>query len=227
MQEYQQTSQPESETTTLRHVSIWRRRVLVLAFYATGLASLTLLWFAGGLTDAPVQVIPITFLLPLADHFLILICVPVACMFFCYLALRRLTGEIMSTPVRHLDERQRMIRNRTHRSAFNIIKCACLLIPVLFLLPHLPWFNQIYPPEYSLTYALLDTYGQPISGGPMPIDGSWSVLHMAMITLAPRPLLPAATPLEIAVAIAVLLFCLFLMISALPRSVLLWKEKSV
>ncbi|HVB62462.1 MAG TPA: hypothetical protein VNE61_14805 [Ktedonobacteraceae bacterium] len=44
-----------------------------------------------------------------------------------------MTGDIMAVPERYLDERQKMVRDQAHRSAFTLVKLLCCLIPLLLL----------------------------------------------------------------------------------------------
>ena len=241
MQEYQHISQEETDTFVRQTFSLRRGRALVLTFYGCCLACLLTLWFSGVLISAPDQLISVGFLQFMADHFLVLIGLPVGGMLICYLALRRLTAQILATPVRYLDERQCLLRDQAHLGAFRIIKGACLLIPLLFLLPYLqwsqlPWSNHDASTTLPARISALNAGAQAFAG---PLE--WRKAATSLIntdTVFPKqtgPILaftytytPAApvSPVMIAVAAGILLLCLFFMLSALPMSVLTWKGKT-
>lgn len=131
-----------------------------------------------------------------------------------------------------------MLRDQAQRSAFKIVKFASLLIPVGFILPHLPWFNPSPVTPFGLflqgNVTVYDAGGFPtrvhwIGGNPIR-DVRW------IPTLDSHPLaityqiqtqtglqVPAASSLELALAGGLLLLTLGLIFSALPMAVLAWK----
>lgn len=225
-----------------RRASLTLSRFLVLALIFCFLASLTALWFSGTLLSAPDRLLPSSFLQFLADHRVLLLIIPAACLLVCYGALRSLTGEIMAVPVRYLDERQRMLRDQAQRSAFKIVKFACLLIPLGFLVPHLPWFNAapavtpVAPVFMSVIYTAPGnvTWVVEPSARSITLHTAVQQLHFQLRQPAlswrdPFGVAPAIVPAstaEIALAGGLLLLCLFLLISALPMAVLAWKGKA-
>ena len=225
-----------------RRASLKLSRFLVLALICSFLASLAALWFSGTLLSAPDHVLPTSFLQALAAHRVFLLIIPAACLVVCYAALRTLTGEIIAVPVRYLDERQRMVRDQAQRSAFKIMKFACLLIPLGFLVPHLPWFNAppavapvapvfmsvIYTAPGSITWVA-EPSARSITLHTVAQQLQFQLIQPALSWRAPFGVAPAIVPAstaEIALAGGLLLLCLFLLISALPMAVLAWKGQA-
>lgn len=231
----------EIDEVQTRHATFWKCRLLVLAFYTNFLACLAALWFSGTLLSAPDGLLSPMFLQFMADHRLLALSVPVAILVVCYLGLRHLTGEIMTVPERYLDERQKMLRDQAHRSAFKLVKLACLLIPCGFLLPHLPWFNHSTPVVTHVPLASVQgleyitvtdvshwttVYTEP--GAILyRLKGPGVSLHImpntAPIAQAIYPTFAPASTTEIAIAGGLLLLCLLLVASALPMTTLAWK----
>ena len=223
-----------------RRVSLKLNRFLVLTLFFCFLVSLAALWFSGTLLSAPDQLLPAAFLRALATHRYLLLIVPAVCLLVCYGALRSLTSEIMGVPVRYLDERQKMLRDQAQRSAFKIMKFACLLIPLGFLVPHLPWFNAappaastpltvIFAPAGGLTWIDVASPAQPIT---LHVAAQKIQFQLVQSALLAHPLygsaqaIPSASLAEIALAGGLLLLCLFLLISALPMAALAWKGEA-
>lgn len=225
-----------------RRVSLKLSRFLVLTLIVCFLTSLAALWFSGTLLSTPDQVLPTSLLQVLAAHRVLLLIVPVACLVVCYGALRSLTGEIVAVPVRYLDERQRMLRDQAQRSAFKIMKFACLLIPLGFLVPHLPWFDAppVGAPVAPAFVSVISTSPGSITWVAEPSARSVTLytavqqIHFQLMqpALSWRDPFGAASAIvpasmaEIALAGALLLLCLFLLISALPMAVLAWKGEA-
>src|SRR5579883_1329314 len=200
-----------------QRLSRWPARLLVGALLASFLLCLTALWFSGTLLSAPDRLLPVAFLQMVAAHRLLVMLVPAACLVVCYGFLRSFTREIMAVPERYLDERQKMLRDQAHRSAFKIIKFACLLIPFGLLLPHFPWFNQPAPGVapvrlYTISSSYIDTthilnatFVKNYRGGPVSLV--WAENQ------AIGPAIVPATTAEIILAGALLLLCLLLIVS--------------
>jgi hypothetical protein len=207
-----------------------------MGFSLSLLASLAALWLSSTLISAPDQILPLAFLQILAANRVLVLSVPAVCLVVCSFALRSLTGEIMAVPERRLDERQKMLRDQAQRSAFKIIKFASVLIPVGFLLPHLPWFSPSPTPvvgEMAASYISIDADGNP---GSFIKVASFRGFHwrggFGITFIVPgqtsgaAQLLQSASGLEIALAGGVLLLTLLLLFSALPKAVLAWKGKA-
>lgn len=206
-------------------------RGLVAGLGLSFLACLAAFWLSGTLLSAPDQIVPVDFLQMLAANRVIVLCVPVIFLVICYAALRSLTAEIMAVPESHLDERQKMLRDQAHRSAFKIVKFSSVLIPIAFILPRLPWFNPPTPaatPLGGITVFMVD--GNPPG---MNADGpQWHwyrnqqyAIHLVTSGTSALPIQPASS-MEIALAGGLLLISLLLMFSALPKAVLAWKGKA-
>lgn len=118
---------------------------------------------------------------------------------------------------------------------------ACLLIPLGFLVPHLPWFNAASPTAPVTPAVISVMYNFK---GPLTWTAHGPSLKSALLTIQDQahflfvrpyasvyfsPVSPVITPAstaEIALAGGLLLLCLFLMISALPMAVLAWKGEA-
>lgn len=213
-------------------------RVLVAALTLSFLACLLAPWLSGTLLSAPDQLLPIDFLQILAAYRVLVLCVPVICLIVCYAGLRSLTAEISTMPERLLDERQKMLRDQAQRSAFKMVKFASLLIPVGFILPHLPWFNPSPVTPFGLSpqggVTVYDAGGFPMrvhwmGANPIrgvrwpPTLGSHSLVITYQVQTQTGLEVPAASSLELALAGGLLLLTLGLIFSALPMAVLAWK----
>lgn len=218
-----------------RRAARWPGHVLVAALGVSLLACLTALWFSGTLLSAPDHLLPAAFLQIIATHRLLALLVPAGCLMVCYGLLRSRTREIMAVHERYLDERQRMLRDQAHRSAFKIIKFACLLVPVGFILPHLPWFNQpapVAPVSPFVTVWSSDVQALAFSRGAIYFQGTEThplvqiVFQWQRNLTGPSLTIPPATTMEIIVAAGLLLLLLLLIVSALPMAVLAWKGRN-
>ncbi|HEX7734600.1 MAG TPA: hypothetical protein VF458_07050 [Ktedonobacteraceae bacterium] len=196
-------------------------RGLTLALVVSFLASLAALWFSGALISAPDQVLPITFLQMLAANRVPVLCVPAVFLVICYFALRSLTREIMVGPENRLDERQKILRAQAQRSAFKMLKFASVLVPVGFVLPHLPWFNAGAPGmAFFDVISVRDSPAWYYASSVRQLGLAWfRGPYLA-------PLLQPASGLEIALAGGLLLVCLLVMFSALPMAALAWKGEA-
>lgn len=189
---------------------------------------------------------------------------PLLCLFVCYCALRYITGDILARPERYLDERQKMLRDQVHRSAYKVLKSACLVVPIAILLYSLFWSapapspTPVRPSPDPMTtgyvYIMLDsspnkwlTIDTPDSAQPVALtisanapDGQTSnepasqgiIWEWERIpSVAPQPVATPrreswlSGPTNIGLFFATCLLSLFLMVSALPMSLLVCKEK--
>ena len=203
-------------------------RGLIVGLVLSFLASLAALWLSSTLLSAPDQLLPLAFLQVLAANRILVLSVPVVCLVICYVGLRSLTSEIMAVPERSLDERQKMLRDQAHRSAFKVIKFTSVLIPVGFLLPHLPWFNSPTAPAAVGgplgSIAIYDPQGKAaiiFEPGNLWVEHFHRVVPIVS-NLATSAIQPAST-LEIVFAAGLLLVGLLLTLSALPMAALAWK----
>ncbi|HET8840806.1 MAG TPA: hypothetical protein VFN35_05030 [Ktedonobacteraceae bacterium] len=203
-----------------RQAVLWPGRLLLIGFWGSMLVCLAALWFSGTLLSAPDQLLSKTLLQFIAIHRLLALLGPAVGLVLCYGALRFMTHEILGVRERYLDERQKMLRDQAHRSAFKLVKIACLVIAGAILLPHLPWFHTSAPAISSPAWVLIN----PQTTNPQ------ATLGVTMWQIERVPLMPSiaqATNTEILCAGMLLFLCLWLIASALPMSVLLWKGKRV
>jgi hypothetical protein len=181
---------------------------------------------------------------------------PLISLVACYFTLRHITGDIMGNPDRYLDERQKMVRDQAHRSAYRLVKLACLLIPLAFFLHsmlgagHAPVPAQ--HPAGTVIERPIKLFYQVHPGAPIQIVSlaHWKVYHVfnqqanavGIIGIRPEPLTftiqqPAVVPpvspavwpndpTSIGIFYGVLLLCLFLMVTVLPMSIVAWKERA-
>lgn len=223
MQEFQEFPIEETDAQTDRHSSLGLNRLLVLALVLCAGGCLAAIWLSGILLSAPDHLLPASFLQLIARHRPLTLLAPAICLGICYWRLRTLTGEIITLPERYLDERQQMLRDQAHRSAFKIIKLACVLIPLGFLVTHLPWFQTTPSPPnphgLSLSFGMIDN--SDIIYTAHSFQGNWQVITVNEILLRPAPV----SNIEIILACSLLLLSAWLLLSALPMCVLAWKGK--
>ncbi len=225
----------EEESMSGRQPRMLLRRSLVIALYVSFLACLASLWAAGILPDNPVAIWQPVMLQHLAQHRLLVLGLPFLCLVLCYGFLRQLAGEIMTGAERHLDERQRLLRTQTHRTAYQLTRVVVLLVPALFFLAYIPWFlpQSSPPPVFALhpsRLQLIDSVntvqGQFASHLVLlKVTASSLDAQIAFVVNdAPTPTQPGAG--DLALAGGLLLVALFLLISALPLSVFVWRGES-
>jgi hypothetical protein len=234
MHRHQQLAIDETGPLLHRRPSLVLRRFLVIALYLSFFACLAALWLSGTLLGNPDDTfLPAWLLQGMATHRLFVLIVPFVSLVACYGAVRHITGEIMAVPERYLDERQRMVRDQAHRSAFKIIKLACLFIPALLLVQYIPWLHRASPTlqlnsfvqgrmftDYVATIVRADASAHALK--PQPALYFIVTPH----TLAsPVQQVVSASSIEIACAGGMLVLCLLVLISAVPMSVLAWKRQ--
>ncbi len=104
------------------------RRLLVIALCLSYLACIAGLWFVGDVLGPSRDILG----QQIGNGRFVLLAVPLAVLCVCYLRLRRIMGEIMQLSGKKLDERQRLVRDQAHRTAYKIIAVLCLGILVYF-----------------------------------------------------------------------------------------------
>ncbi len=220
----------EQELLQDRRSTLRLGRSLVVGLVLSFLGSLAAFWLSGTLLNAPDQVLPLALLQTLADNRVLVLCIPVACLIICYIGLRSLTREIMAVPEYTLDERQKMLRDQAQRSAFKVVKYASVLVPVGFLLSHLPWFAPSAPvavPSVAVGFPPALWGIQGIQGQGVVIfnrDGFPARHFLGAIQVeTPTPAIQAASTSEVVLAAGLLLVGLLVLFSALPMAVLAWK----
>lgn len=200
-------------------------RALATGLGLSFLACLSAIWFSGTLLSAPDQIVPVGFLQMVAGNRVLILCAPVICLVICYASLRALTADVMAVPEYLMDERQKMLRDQAHRSAFKVVKFASFLIPVGLILPHLPWFNL--PASPAGPVAVHDIFvfradRHMFWGNHRSPIQVFSVLDQS---LPSAPLITPASMPEIVLAGGLLVLALILVFSALPMAVLAWKGR--
>ncbi len=254
MQEHQEILIDETDALEDQRALPWRNRLFVCFFLLSVCACLVALCLSGILVSVPDQLWQLwlaPFLQFVSIHRWLVLVIPAACLLVCYARLRSLTGEIMTVPERYLDERQQMLRNQAHRSAFKILKLACILIPVGVLLLHLSGLNtastapvqayrlNAYLPNANLTTvptldkrtSAVDTwtvYNVTSSShiGPILVWNRWSVVYTLLQPTHQANLpTPPVTTADIVLAGGLLLLCFWLLLSALPMCVLAWQGR--
>ena len=247
MYEYQHMSIDE-EKLIHRQPRLRLRRSLVIALYFSFFACLAALWLSGTLLGGADQLLSSWLFRAVVDHRLMVLGMPFACLLACYGALRRLTGDIMAVQERYLDERQKVMRDQAHRSAFKIIKLSCLVIPALLLAQYLPWFHHsstnvvntalvsypfnpfmIAPPPTIVNEARVYPPPRAVNFFPQrPVNFPqlYTLRRALIIHSVPAQTTMAASSTEVAFAGAMLVLCLLLLFSALPMSVLAWKGQA-
>jgi len=131
------------------------RRLLVIALYLSYLACIAGLWFVGDVLGSPRNILG----QQVGNGRFVLLVVPLTVLCVCYLRLRRIMGEIMELSGKKLDERQRLVRDQAHRTAYKIIAVLCLGILVYFgihsmlvaAIPPAPVTASIHPVAVSHT----------------------------------------------------------------------------
>src|ERR1051326_485439 len=119
---------PEPDEPFYHRNSILWRRLLVFALGFSFLACLLALWTTGTVFGYPASFLPLPLMLFIQTNRLAILIIPLLSLLACYIALRYVTGGIMTCPDRYLDERQKMVRDRAHHHAYKIVNFVCLLI---------------------------------------------------------------------------------------------------
>ena len=178
--------------------------------------------------------------------------VPLSLLFVCYWEVRDMTGDILARPERYLDERQQMLRDQVHRSAYKILKCACLAVPVLILVGSLLLSRAVPAPTQPSTYLLkahpiahemrvsapqlLLRVGQQIPIAHRPVHPD--IKQVAFIVIEPdsegviwqgtNAIPQQATwlndPTNMGLFFSTFLLSLFMVVSALPMTLLAWRK---
>jgi len=104
-----------------------QRRLLVLGMGLGYLGCLLVLWY---IWNAPRQWWFDTFWLHIGANRFTLMLIPLIIFCACYFKLRCISGNMLKFRDRQLDERQRMVRDSAHRTAYKIVTLLCLLIPL-------------------------------------------------------------------------------------------------
>lgn len=220
-------------------------RLSILILYFSFFACLVSLLLTSPIFGEPNKILSPELILFIKKNHLSILLIPLISLLVCHLSLRYLTGQIMACPERYLDERQKMIRDSAHRRAYKIVQVACLFIPLCFFVYSLLWSALITMPS-SLDRTTTSSWSRGVilihsSQLNIPLKetqlGNLSLslvdTHTENLQLTNQPLFSPPHqlffgfdgPVDIAVYYGTFLFCLFLMITALPMSIVSWKER--
>lgn len=222
-----------------------QRRLLVLGMCLGYLGCLLVLWY---IWSAPRQWWFDTFWLHIGANRFTLILIPLIIFCVCYLKLRCISGNMLKFRDRQLDERQRMVRDSAHRTAYKIITLLCLLIPLylaaqgIFARPPAPTpaspsaFTVIRPAMtgYVIVAPHINTQDQ-ITQAWLALDGKNTLLHTITIwrpaviwQLRPTPPTgpaPVIVQPNAGIYYGLVLLTLLLIISTLPKAIVAWQER--
>jgi len=175
MREHRSTGTDDEDTMAQSKPSLWIRRLLVIALYLSVLACLLAIWLSGTLFGNVSQILPLWLLREAADHRVSMLGASCICLLIWYAMLRHVTGDIMAVPERYLDERQKMVRDQAHRSAFTFVKLLCCLIPLLLLAQYFLPRQHAPAPAPTTTVAL--ALAQPTT---------WYTIYIPSSSIVPR-----------------------------------------
>lgn len=170
MSKHRSTITDDEDTMAQDKLPLWIHRLLVIALYLSGLACLLAIWFSGTLFSNASQILPLWLLREVTDHRVSILGASCACLLIWYAMLRHVTGDIMAVPERYLDERQKMVRDQAHRSAFTLVKLLCCLIPLLLLTQYFLPRHPTPAPVSAVTVEVAQV--QPIQWDTVVIPGS-------------------------------------------------------
>ena len=227
-----------------------QRRLLVLGMCLGYLGCLLVLWY---IWNAPRQWWFDTFWLHIGANRFTLILIPLIIFCACYFKLLCISGTMLKFKDRQLDERQRMVRDSAHRTAYKIITLLCLLIPLylaaqgLFVRPPAPTpasrssttLTILHP---AITYTgylrvVPDNIHPPIAfSSPklLTIDGKnvtvqlitlWRPLVAWQLESAPTAPAPVIVTPNPGIYYGLVLLTLLLIISTLPKAIVAWQER--
>jgi hypothetical protein len=125
------------------------QRLLVIGLYLSFLACVAALWFSGNFFGDPGRVLPYNVANFIANRRVAVLLFPLLGLLGCYCLLRSITHDIMASPERYLDERQKMVRDKAHRNAYKIVKVACFLVPFYLCLHALFWTGSAPAPTVA------------------------------------------------------------------------------
>jgi hypothetical protein len=157
-----------------------------------------------------------TFWLSFGQSRFTLIILPILILSICYFSLRHITGDIIGWGVKYLDERQRMVRDQAHRSAYKIIALLCVFTPLYLIIQNV----LTSPINASISGNARMIQSQTANGISLLITHPDSPAQVQSIFIARNAILNQG-----------IYYCLFLLILALivwtlPRAIIAWKERA-
>ena len=214
------------------------RRLLVIALCLSYLACIAGLWFIGDVLGSPRDILG----QQIGNGRFVMLVVPLAVLCVCYLRLRRIMGEIMELGGKKLDERQRLVRDQAHRTAYKIIAVLCLGILVYFGIhsmlvaavpPHpvTASIHSVVPHNVNLivvsrTSDLHVYYAAPLK---QPAVIQWIAIDSSMASNVPGQMMaPAAQPIDLfglGVYYGLFFLTIVLIVTTLPKAIIAWKER--
>ena len=188
------------------------RRLLVIGLFFSYIACLATMWY---IWNAPKQAFD-TFWLSFAQSRFILIALPILILCIFYFSLRHITPDIIGWGVKNLDERQRMVRDQAHRSAYKIIAFLSLFTPLYLIIQNVLTspFNTSIPVNLRMIQL------QTATGIRLLLSHPVSPAREQSLFIARNAILNQG-----------IYYCLFLLIMALivwtlPRAIIAWKERA-
>jgi len=124
-------------------------RLLVISLYLSFLACVAALWLSSNFFGDPGHILPYNVANFITNRRVAVLLFPLLGLLGCYCLLRSITHDIMASPERYLDERQKMVRDKAHRNAYKIVKAACFLVPFYLCLHALFWAGQAPAPTVT------------------------------------------------------------------------------
>lgn len=221
MNKYKQTlMQTPNEFIAEEFSGRTKRHLLVIGLFLSYVACLATMWY---IWNAPGQAFD-TFWLSFAQSRFTLLILPILILCGFYLSLHHITGNIIGWGSKNLDERQRMVRDQAHLSAYKIIALLCLLMPLYLILQNMLTSSHSSSISYDVRLNLVPKMTlmqlQKSNGTILWTLQSGSPAQEQSIFIARNAVLNQG-----------IYYCLFLLILALivwtlPRAIIAWKERA-
>ena len=178
LQRFRQASLFELDESFEQKSPVIRRRLLVLGLYLSFLACVTGLWLTANVTSGLEHKLPSSIANFIATQPVVVLLVPLLILIGCYFLLRLMTYEILAWPERFLDERQQMVRDKAHRTAYKLVKVACLLIPLYLCLHAVLWTAQAPVPAFPQAYTMERSSQYWIEIAPNTLSQNVQAIHI-------------------------------------------------
>ena len=188
------------------------RRLLVIGLFLSYIGCLTTMWY---IWNVPRQAFD-TFWLSFAQSRFTLIILPILTLSIFYFSLCQITRDVIGWGVKNLDERQRMVRDQAHRSAYKIIAFLCLFTPLYLIIQNM----LTSPVNASIPGNVKMIQLQTATGIRLLLSHPVSHAREQSLFIARNAILNQG-----------IYYCLFLLILALiawtlPRAIIAWKERA-
>jgi hypothetical protein len=218
----------EQEDFLPLRVSSVRRRLLVVGLYCSFLLCLVALGIKSSFLSTSILILPKIVQIFVVQNTDILLLLPLSLLVICCIALYYSTQGIISGHTRYLDERQQLLRDKAHRTAYRIIILICVLVGSMLILHELFLSHTGAVPQVQMVtthpWVLNSRISMIQSNPPLPLriytspetfrstQFSWSIIE------------PGNSSIGIW-GYSMLLASLLLLISTLPRSVIAWGKQ--